>query len=125
MTIEKEQLQALLLDVLQGYNITPRFANETEKLLGYHQLAHTLAGILVDVGRDQLPSAAEAKSRIADSWNRLVNERQAAIQEAIQADINKLHAAQAEFQAMQRAAAKASSGVPPGHNPETWANFKQ
>lgn len=120
----KEQFEAMLLDVLQGYEVTPRFDNTLDaKSLGRHHLAATISNMLVDIENGNAIAPEEAKQRMQDAWNGIINRREAEVREAVANELAKLQAMQQQFQAAQAQfhASRAAAQNPGG----TWARYEE
>lgn len=120
----KEQFEAMLLDVLQAYEVTPRFDNTlAAKSLGRHHLAATISNMLVDIENGNAIAPEEAKQRVEDSWNGLVKRREAEVSDLIAGELAKLQAAQQQFHAAQQQfhAARAAAQHPGG----TWQRYEE
>jgi hypothetical protein len=101
----KEIFEALLLDVLQGYDITPRFAaGDGAKKLGRFHLANRIGAMLSEIEGGHVPSREEAAQRNVDEWNRIVQAREAEVGEHLRSEFQRLQQAQQMFQEQVRRA---------------------
>jgi hypothetical protein len=118
----KEIFEALLLDVLQGYDITPRFATGNgAKMLGRFHLANRIAGVLSEIEGGQVPSREEAAQRNVDEWNRIIQSREAEVGEHLKAEFQRLQQAQQMFQEQVRRAQRPTQQ----QQGEVWKQYEE